>query len=163
MILINQKMKSNRLVSKLFELNFERESTNIKINTFLNDMLTYENNSLFLNVNGSQHPPNSNSIKQFYVDLTGFESILNSKYLSAFTIDEGKTDIILLSHYCGAIQQRKKSLGIDSRLVFIINIIENELDDDFDIWTTFHLLREGERYLDKNLDEYDENLMILIQ
>ena len=158
MIIINDKMRNNPLVSQLNLVNLRGKLANHYIADFLK-ILTYKEKSLFLDYNHCQSPPDKNSIMSSFIDLTGYECALNSVYLSDFTENDVPIDLVLLNQYCSEIKRNKDKADVSAKIVFIAKIIDNGL---IDIRVTFHLLRDNEYYLEKDIDIYNEAIIVII-
>lgn len=158
MIIMNFECINIPLVSRLNCVNLRCKCDNQKITNFLKK-ITYQEEALFLDYNNCQKPPDKERLLSSFVDLTGYECALNSVYLSDFTEKGIPVDIDLLNQYCSAVEHIKENLGVPKKLVFIIKIINEE---SLDMRVTFHLLRENEYYLKKDLDTYNEPIIIII-
>ncbi len=159
MIVLNDKYLNSPLGSQLNCINLQCKNKNEKIAGFLKS-LTYKEKSLFLDYNNCQSPPDKESLKSSFIDLTGYECALNSVYLSDFTEKGIPIDVDLLNQYCSEVEHIKESFAVPRKLVFIIKIVDEE---PMDMRVTFHLFRENENYLESNIDTYNEPIAIIIE
>ena len=112
---------------------------------------------------GDYKCPSESEIREKFVDKTGFEVACNSWYLMDFPEYKTKQFFSIVFNYVSNIMAVIERLSEEQYIIeFVFQpvIIHNHLDN---VYSNFHVVRSEEDYLEKELDLYEEPLLVLAE